>query len=417
MIAIWADAQIFGGIQVLIVRFSQYLSKNSIPFILISTKGTRISDELYWAKQVDPCDLKDFDAHIDYVFFPHVCNLRQDIYWEKFSDSRILCWLVHPTEVFSSFFPVVNRLLALFGYPVASWAKKVLASHNVKLCLLLQKLVSGHALIVMDGATRRGLKFFFPEVVGECELVPIPSPTEDVVWLQKKNSPRISIGYLGRIDEFKASALLPFIEYDLKALSDKHPIEMHFVSEGNCLSQVINLCHIQNIIVHNYGFVPNAEARRILRERTDFAVCMGTAALDIAAAGHPCIVIDPSLKRPKSGQRKFRFVHELEDFTVGEFRDFERYNPGRHSLEQVVRMVKSDEGLGSRGLEYVAEHHSPDRVFASLLGAIKTSSVYGKDVEILSSDVRKSFLSIDRAVRRLLPRFFLDLFRKRNSRE
>lgn len=412
MIALYAEADIFGGVQVLIVRFSYYLAANNIPFVLIARKGTRISEELRWARQIDPEDLEHSDIKIDYAFFPHVCTLKQKIFWGKFRKSAVLCWLVHPTEIFSSFFPAVNTLLETFGYQASWWVKKLLRSHNRRVSSLLSSLVSGGGLIVMDGATRRGLKYFFPEVYGECKLIPIPSPAEMIVKSHRIPSAKLSIGYLGRIDQFKASALTPFIKYNLAELSSTYDIEMHLVAEGNCLDSIVQLCQVKNIVVHCYGFLPNEDARRVIRENTDVAVCMGTAALDIAAIGHPCIIIDPSLKRTKVPQEKFRFVDELDEFTLGEFRDFVGYKQGIHSLAEVVDMVRNDKAVGARGSDYVAKHHNPDLIFSSLIDAMAKSAVYGRDLEDISGQINQSYEALDRGVRSIVPTNLLSLLRR-----
>lgn len=402
MIALYADAEIFGGVQILVIRFSQYLKRLNVPFVVIATKGTRVSKALEWADQVDPHDLQFYPQTIDYVFFPHVCALKEDLYWKKFKDAKILCWLVHPTEIFSSFFPVTNKLLYLFGYPASWLVKKIFRHHNSLVFQLLQELVSKGGLILMDGATRRGLKYFFPELIGECNLIPIPAPCEEEIGSGKKNNSSFSIGYLGRLDEFKYTALKPFIENQLSQLTKRSAVHLHLISEGHLVDTVVDLCFKHSIKVTNYGFLPNELAKKTLKEQTDVAACMGTAALDIASTGHPSIIIDPALYFKCEPQKKFRFVHEIEDFTLGEFRDFSKYQEGLHTLEELVEMLTSDQNLGSKNRDYVEKMHNPNKVFSLLLSEIYNSQVIGNDISKLAMSVHKSFTSIDKSVRGLL---------------
>lgn len=404
MIALYADATIFGGIQILVIRFSHYLKQLKVPFVVIATKGTRVSTALEWADQVDPRDLPYYPQTIDYVFFPHVCILKNDLYWDRFNDAKILCWLVHPTEIFSAFFPVTNKLLYLFGYPVSWWVKKILQNHNSLVLQLLQKLVSNGGLIIMDGATRRGLKYFFPELIGDCNLIPIPAPCEEEIEFRKKNVRAFSIGYLGRMDEFKYSALKPFIENQLSQLANKRAVHLHLISEGHLVDTVVELCSKHSINVTNYGFLPNELAKKTLKEHTDIAVCMGTAALDIAGTGHPSIIIDPALSFRCRPQSKFRFVHEIEDFTLGEFRDFSSYQEGLHTLKELVDILTDDQNLGFKNMEYVKKNHNPDMVFSLLLSEIYNSQVVGTDISGLAKSVHKSYTSIDKSARSLFRR-------------
>ena len=266
MIALYADATIFGGVQVLVIRFSHYLKQLNVPFVVIATKGTRVSKALEWADQVDPHDLPYYQQKIDYVFFPHVCALKEDLNWERFEQAKILCWLVHPTEIFSSFFPVTNKLLYLFGYPVSWWVKKIMRDHNSLVLKLLQELVSKGGLIIMDGATRRGLKYFFPELIGDCKLIPIPAPCEEEIESGERNFRTFSIGYLGRMDEFKYSALKPFIENQLSKLAKIKSVHLHLISEGHLVETVVDLCSKHSIKVTNYGFLPNELAKKTLKD-------------------------------------------------------------------------------------------------------------------------------------------------------
>jgi hypothetical protein len=401
MIALYADAEIFGGVQILVIRFSQYLKQLNVPFVVIATKGTRVSKALEWADQVDPHDLQFYPKTIDYVLFPHVCILKEDLYWEKFKNAKILCWLVHPTEIFSSFFPVTNKLLYLFGYPVSWLVKKILRHHNSLVLQLLQELVSKGGLILMDGATRRGLKYFFPELIGDCNLIPIPAPCDEEIESGKRKANTFSIGYLGRLDEFKYSALKPFIENQLSQLTKRSAVHLHLISEGHLIETVVDLCAKHSIRLTNYGFLPNEVAKKTLKEQTDVAASMGTAALDIASTGHPSIIIDPALNFRCGPQKKFRFVHEIEDFTLGEFRDFSKYQEGLHTLEELVDMLTLDQNLGFKNRQYVEKKHNPKIVFSLLLTEIYNSQVIGNDISDLAKSVHNSFASIDKSVRGL----------------
>jgi hypothetical protein len=84
------------------------------------------------------------------------------------------------------------------------------------------------------------------------------------------------------------------------------------------------------------GYMPIDDARALLCRDTDVVVAMGTSALDIASAGHPVILIDPAFARRFPPQRLFRFCHEVDDFTLGEFRDSSRYATGLRTFADCI---------------------------------------------------------------------------------
>jgi hypothetical protein len=404
-IGIWAVADIYGGVQILISRLSTYLQKNSIDFTIIIKKDTRIAKELNWAKQIDLRELNETKQHFSHVFFPHVASLREDLPWKSISNSLVSCWLVHPTEIFTSFYPRTDRLLLWFGCRFAKVIQILLRNHTRSTSDLMQRLIAGNALFVMDGATERGLHYFYPGLSGPCNTIPLPIELGEVPDYSKRkrsNSAVLSVGYLGRLDEFKLSALRPFILHSLGRLTNEWKIELHLVSEGDCIAQIRNLCSNKGIVLHEHGFMPNASAKSLLVQKTDFVAAMGTAALDIASAGHPAIIIDPAHYRNSRPQEKFVFLHEISEFTVGEFRDCKHYRKGKHSIEQVVNQVQNDRLLGERGLNYVRKFHAPEHVFNQLMKQIIESNLQAGEIENKVFALKNSYQKIARTTSLIL---------------
>lgn len=399
MIAIYSDTESYGGVEMLVVRFARHLRRRGIPFAIITKQGTRVAHELSWATQLDPKDPSGWPGQIDQVLFPNVCALKRDLPWSGLERARVLGWLVHPTEIFTSLFPVSNRLLAVAGYPAARLVRRLLRRHDALVVQLLRVLVQSSGLVVMDGATRRSLQYFFPDVRGESVLLPIPAPCEtDLSGMRLRGSVR-SFGYLGRMDEHKYSALAPLINTELRSLARRGRVELHLIAEGSLLPAVERLCRENSIELHSHGFLPNEAAKTLLREKTQLGICMGTAALDVASSGHPCVIIDPALRTAAPPQRGFRFVHEIEDFTLGEFRDFAGYRSGPHSFEEVLSIVGRDDSVGLQGRRYVATRHDPDTVFDRLLVELSRSRVFGWQIAQTATELARSYRSIDEGVR------------------
>jgi hypothetical protein len=405
ILAIWAIADIYGGVQVLVARFARYLAANGIDFILVTKNGTRIANEVSWAQQIDYRELPEHPVTFTHVFFPHVAALRENVPWPTIGHARISCWLVHPTEIFTSFYPRTDRLLLWFGCSFARIIQAFYRGHTRRMRGLLQKLIDTNALFVMDGATQRGLAQFYPGLRGACKMIPLPVELQHTPArppTQKDPQHTLSVGYLGRLDEFKLSALIPFITRSLGRLAKQYTVTLHLISEGHGIADVRRACHDAGIYVHEHGFLPNAQAKQLIAERTDFAACMGTAALDIASIGHPCIIIDPAHHRKSRPQQRFIFVHEITEFTVGEFRDCPHYREGLHTIEQIALQIRTDAHLGEKCLGYVQTAHAPDRVFSQLVKQITDSALPADQIAGPATDFRRSYLKISERVSRLL---------------
>ncbi|MCA1779927.1 MAG: hypothetical protein LC637_11245 [Xanthomonadaceae bacterium] len=116
--------------------------------------------------------------------------------------------------------------------------------------------------------------------------------------------------------------------------------------------------------------------------------------LDVAATGHPCIVIDPSLSKRYKPQSRFRFVSELRGFALGEFRDFPLYVEGIHSVSDVLQAVSCDNDLGESCMRYVEINHQPEKIFRSMLSKIENSTLKSKDISPSLEKIRKSYVEL-----------------------
>lgn len=375
MIAIFLNSVEWGGVDVVVGRFAKYLSSRGAEFCIIEPEGGRLRKELPQTRFVRPDQVHLVANHVTHLFSPTISRLRDPQFpWESLAHASLLTWVVHPNDVFLRFFPFSGALLNIFGYRAVSLLRRGLWSHTRLLDALFATLIKEKALIVMDGATRRSLKFFFPKLPTEPEIVPIPSPLVDVSPVRYKGAGDLSIGYLGRMDAMKWSAIRPFILYTLAPIALQRKITLHFVSEGSHLSRLKKLCSDSGMELHCYGYLPNQQAREVIVTRTDLAVAMGTSALDIAGAGHPCVMLDPSLGLFAPRQKRFRFVHESEGHTLGEYRDFPNYVGASRSFQELLDGSQL-ETVSLQERNYVQRAHDPIQCFDALLNRIHDSTL------------------------------------------
>ena len=413
-IAIYAVSEVYGGVEVLTSRFCDYLQEKQIKFVLITRKKTRISEKLKWAPQVTPEKIDEINGEISHLLLPSITFILNDIPWNQLHNVKILSWIVHPTSIYTAFFPGSYESLGKVGFFPSRLLSLLFFRHHVRVSNLFCQALEKNALIAMDGATKRCLNFFYPKTKNsKCPIVPIPTTQPSRAMKKRhfldKNS--ISIGYLGRLNEFKLSAINSFIEENILFLENKYKhIHLHIVAEGESIDKLSKLCNEKNIIIHKHGFQSNDKAKETISKQTDLAICMGTAALDIASSGHPCIIIDPIHKKTFKNQEKYRFVHEIDEFTLGEYQDFPHYKRGLHSLEEVIEAMKVNPSMGEAGREYVENNHNPNKSFQLLVDHITASTMRIKDIKNEIQLLKKSKDNCEMTLDKIRNVFFLKSF-------
>lgn len=365
----------------LTIRFAEFLRSKNISFFLITSEDTRISNILAWAEQANLSELGTGDFQPTHLFLPHVSGFKTNIPWGNIATSKLLVWAVHPTEVFTTFFPGSDRILNALGFSFSRLSAMLHPDRKGALNELFELMLKRNSLIAMDAATSRGIHFFYPDIKNEIPLLPIPCPVSKSSGTQ--NNPAksdLSVGYFGRVDRFKYSALRHFVSKDLRLIARKQSVDLHLVAEGPFLGKLLKDCIRAGVSAHNHGFLENNKARMLIKGSTHLGVAMGTAALDIAATEHPCLILDPTHQVGTSRQEKFRFVSEIEGYTLGECRDFPYYQPGAHTLDEALLMIRTSRALGSDCARYVRDNHDPEIIFENLVNRLDASTLLASDV-------------------------------------
>lgn len=392
MILIWSDTGKWGGVDVLIGRYAEHLRRRQHPFLIAEPEGSRLRDDIPWAEFIDPLKTDAIIGDVRRVFMPSVAKLRNQRFpWEKLAAVPLFTWLVEPNEPFTQFVPFGGAILKFFGYSGVRPLLKTLPAHARHVGELFRLLTKGGSLAIMDAACCRALRFFFPTVnLEHALLVPVPAPIGEPIGVPSLPSEPLVVGYLGRMDAIKWSALQPVVDIELRAIARTRRVRLVGVCEGNEIGLVEDACRRSGVEFDYRGYMPNNAARVFLRRQTHFAVAMGTSALDLAAVGHPCIVIDPAMRTTTPAQRLFRFIHEAEGFALGEFRDFPHYQQGLRSFADSVQLALS-ENLSEQGRCYVREAHSPERCFASIDLAIEACTTTVGEVASVRASIARSY--------------------------
>lgn len=401
MIVIWQNSTEWGGVDVLTERFSAFLTARGIEHRVVQGPGTRLWEQLPATVRCAPGEVSPIADRAEAILLPSIAMLRdRSAIAARFARANVASWVVHPTDVITALFPFAARLMGYLGLGIANYLPRLLPGHYALVRDVLGELMRIGGLIFMDGATRRQFDAVFPSLAKEpAALIPIPCPPADRSYPPPAPNAALRIGYLGRMDRMKWSALGPFIASALAPIARSRSVRLLAITEGALLANLVASCRNHGIELDRRSYMPNAQARELLCRETDLVAAMGTSALDLAACGHPVLVIDPAYRRGTKAQQRFRFIHETEDFTLGEFRDAPSYVQGLRSFGECLHMIGSD-GLSRAGADYVREHHAPDIVFERLLDRLTASQ---SRFEALRADMER----IDRSFQRLSPRYRL----------
>ncbi|MFY2763016.1 hypothetical protein [Arenimonas sp. MALMAid1274] len=394
MIAIYLNTiREWGGVDVLAARFATFLREAGEPFFIVEPEGGRIRKELPWATFHAPDSLSAVEEP-DHVLVTSLPKLVHDQFpWGVFRGSKILAWAVHPLDPFRKFFPYSGKLLDHLGFPAVRAVQWCLPSHNRLVRRFFSSLIGGNGLCAMDGANLRALCHFYPGIASSVPIIPVPSPLS-FSGESKATSEALSVSYFGRLDRFKWSALSSFIDGSLGPRAKMQPVSLHCIGDGPCMPDLESACARFGVGLVKHGFMPNYDAIKCVATYSDIAVAMGTAALDAAGTGHPCIIIDPALGPFRKSQRLFRFVDETPDFTVGEYRDAPGYVHGLRSFDECVEpaMIARHREAAR---DYVGSRHAPDACFGGLLAMLMNSQVRGEDLADNARGIMASFHAPD----------------------
>lgn len=301
------------------------------------------------------------------------------------AETRVIFWTLHPLNLVqtilpSPFFRQLQLKSALF-YRIGLML--LFPGLKKRLRRLVADMQANKSLLFMDGSTFRTTIQSLDFEISDPLMLPVAS--DDAVENRRLNNllrpdKNINVCWVGRLADFKISILLYFLEkIQAYAVKNRVPITMHIIGDGpemDRLDLITEPCSFFRTIM--VGSLSKVELDDYLVGSVDVLAAMGTSALEGARLGIPTILLDFSYDTVPEGYR-FKWLHESEDYILGEVIDSRHISAGNNSLELIINNLQHNFGaLSSAAFEYYVANHSISSVADKFIAAATNASfTYG----------------------------------------
>jgi len=292
-----------------------------------------------------------------------------------FSDStRIFFWNCHPYNLVPQI-PVLSERVLPYYIFYKVLIKFVLYSYVARTKKFVQYMDEMHALVFMDGGNLRNTEYFLDLNVKEPVFIPIPVLPEKARSSVSTSKSIENICWAGRAVKSKMVPLIDMLR-GLSLLEGLNVYTVHIIGEGEFLDEF--KCYTEGLVgidIHYHGIKSYEDLMTFVRDKADFCAASGTLALNFSSMGIPTILLDVSTRT--MGNRQFRFMYEVEDYSLGDT-DFDMQRKACESnLESQMLFLKSSYKVASeKSVNYVAKRHNMQSICDSLIENMQKSKFY-----------------------------------------
>ena len=310
------------------------------------------------------------------------------------NSTRLFFWSLHP-ENFSPIttpliYKTLGRLPNFLQYIIYRPLKRQIISFLF--CLMETK-----SLVFMDRTCAENTRSTLALAKFNPTLLSVPLtivPTSVIVSNTTHHSlpnpcPRFT--WIGRLEEFKTFSLINFTS-QLNALASSlgRILSINIVGYGSDKDLVFeSISKLSFLTFSYYSHIDSSELGEFLLSTTDIAYSMGTSALLSASIGIPTILA-PLCNHFISDIVFYRWLHEYDGYTLGEYYDPTSIQQGKSLLELYNEFLNDVQRLSTQGSVYVHSNHSIDTVAGQLLAYAYRSSLYACDLRLINL-IRKPF--------------------------
>ncbi|EBU4088990.1 glycosyltransferase family 4 protein, partial [Salmonella enterica] len=255
-------------------------------------------------------------------------------------NTRVMFWQLHPSELYSGQFPFTARVKKILGYNGLRFFLQLMPGIR-GVCQLINELSISNNLRIMDEAC-----YMESTWILNCKLkknyLPLLTGMKEIK-IQKghyyKRPCKVkNIAIISRLEEFKTYGVIKAIE-DILDINDK--IYIHVVGDGKDRLLIENIFKSKNRVFF-YGFINNLELNQFFCEHAiDILFAMGTSALEGASRGIPTVRL-PCLDKPLIKKNVYKFIHDQNGYSLGEYLDTPFCSEGYYSMNVVFEKINQD---------------------------------------------------------------------------
>lgn len=252
-------------------------------------------------------------------------------------NTRVMFWQLHPSELYSGQFPFTARVKKLFGYNGLRRLLKLMPGIR-NFCQIINELSTANNLKIMDEACYMESTWML-----NCKLkrnyLPLLTGMKEIK-IQKEHYHKVScrvknIAIISRLEEFKTYGVIKAIE-DILEINDK--IYIHVIGDGKDRLLIENIFKNKSRVFF-YGFINNSKLNDFFYEHPiDILFAMGTSALEGASRGIPTVRL-PCLDKPLIKKDVYKFIHDQNGYSLGEYLDTPFCSEGYYSMNVVFEKI------------------------------------------------------------------------------
>lgn len=337
---------------------------------------------------------------------------EDDLFVVSFWEPKLILFReINPKILFWSVFPntLVNSNL---------WhGRFVCHKSNI---LLINKLLKGNSLILMDDSPVEKLINYRTKLTGDFVYLPIPVDVNYNTFLLdeervKYNKRKVNISYITRFETWKMFPLVRII-CDLVNIRKCFKVTLNIITNDimdveNFLDRNINFDFRSSLQINFLEGIEGDKLNNLLKQEIDLNIGMGTSCLESAKFGIPTLLINPS----------YCFIHEdcvylelhkTKNFNLGSFDYINNYNAYislSQFFENYLTSASKLQLLSTKTFDYVNTNHNLNKL-------IKRFESFAEIAEIRLSHIEHHVHVYSGYYRfyRMLKRFMFNLIQIRN---
>lgn len=283
----------------------------------------------------------------------------------------------NPRIVFYNIFP--DHILKVNDY-------KFGLEFSRKTKLLIQKMVTHHALFFMDSEGVNALWEKYSLKLDSPLYLPIPIPDFGPIRYQEQPFPKtegvLTLTYVGRAEKWKIYPLQKALE-DINTASKFKGYRVIIVTDdASSFQSILKVPAGMPLQIEYRQNVFGEPLEDLLLEHADLHIAMGVACIDGAKLGIPSLLVDPCLEQLPQ-QYRYRWLYESTGFSLGRLIDANSRDFPGSEMETLLDSLMQREyrvEVSSRGYQYVYRNHRLSECGKKFFDAVRHSSLRLKDI-------------------------------------